>query len=123
MPRPIFVNNLKQSLAQPACVGYCDSFLCRLRGLMFRSRLALDKGLLLVQSRDSRLDSSIHMFFVPFDLAVFWINSKMEVVDKVIAKSWRPAYFPKAEAKYILEIHPDRFNDYNIGDYVEFKNA
>jgi uncharacterized membrane protein (UPF0127 family) len=123
MPRPIFVNNLKQSLAQPACVGYCDSFLCRLRGLMFRSRLALDEGLLLVQSRDSRLDSSIHMFFVPFDLAVFWINSKMEVVDKVIAKSWRPAYFPKAEAKYVLEIHPDRFNNYNIGDRVEFKNA
>ena len=123
MPRPIFVNNLKQSLAKPARVGYCDSFLCRLRGLMFRSRLALDKGLLLVQSRDSRLDSSIHMFFVPFDLAVFWINSKMEVVDKVIARSWRPAYFPKTEAKYILEIHPDRFNDYNIGDHVEFKNA
>ena len=123
MPRPIFVNNLKQSLAQPACVGYCDSFLCRLRGLMYSSRLALDEGLLLVQSRDSRLDSSIHMFFVPFDLAVFWINSKMEVVDKVIARSWRPAYFPKIEAKYILEIHPDRFNDYNIGDYVEFKNA
>ena len=123
MPRPIFVNNLKQSLGKPARVGYCDSFLCRLCGLMFRSRLAHDEGLLLVQSRDSRLDSSIHMFFVPFDLAVFWINSKMEVVDKVIAKSWRPAYFPKAEAKYILEIHPDRFNDYNIGDYVEFKNA
>jgi len=123
MPRPIFVNNLKQSLAKPAHVGYCDSFLCRLRGLMFRSRLALDEGLLLVQSRDSRLDSSIHMFFVPFDLAVFWINSKMEVVDKVIARSWRPAYFPKTEAKYILEIHPDRFNDYNIGDHVEFKNA
>ena len=123
MPRPIFVNNLKRSLAQPACVGYCDSFLCRLRGLMFRSHIALDEGLLLVQSRDSRLDSSIHMFFVPFDLAVFWINSKMEVVDKVIARSWRPAYFPKIEAKYILEIHPDRFNDYNIGDYVEFKNA
>lgn len=90
---------------------------------MFRSRLHLDEGLLLVQGRDSRLDSSIHMFFVPFDLAVFWINSKLEVIDKIIAKSWRPAYFPKAEAKYILEIHPDRFNDYGIGDRVEFKNA
>jgi uncharacterized membrane protein (UPF0127 family) len=123
MPRPIFVNNLKKSLAKPACVGFCDSFLCRLRGLMFRSHLALDEGLLLVQSRDSRLDSSIHMFFVPFDLAVFWINSKMEVVDRVIAKSWRPAYFSKADAKYILEIHPDRCNDYEIGDKVEFKNA
>lgn len=123
MPRPIFIKNLKQPLAKPARVGYCDSFLCRLRGLMFRSRLALDEGLLLVQSRDSRIDSSIHMFFVPFDLAVFWINSKMEVVDKVIARSWRPAYFPKMEAKYILEIHPDRFDDYQIGDHVGFQNA
>lgn len=120
---PIFVNNLTHPIQRPARVGFCGTFLCRLRGLMFRSRLRPDDGLLLVQTRDSRLDSSIHMFFVPFDLAVFWINANMQVVDKVIAKSWRPAYFPKAEAKYILEIHPDRFNDYNVGDQVEFKNA
>ena len=88
---------------------------------MFRKRLALDDGLLLVEKRDSRLDTSIHMFFVPFDLAVFWINSEMIVVDKIIAKSWHPAYFPKADAKYTLEIHPDRFGDYEIGDKVEFK--
>ena len=90
---------------------------------MFRSRLALDEGLLLVEKRDSRLNTSIHMFFVPFDLAVFWINSELTVVDKVIAKSWRPAYFPKSGAKYTLEIHPTRFGDYEIGDNVEFKNV
>ena len=123
MTRPIFVNNLTKQLTQPARVGYCDSFLCRLRGLMFRARLSPDDGLLLVEKRDSRLDTSIHMFFVPFDIAVFWINSDMKVVDKVIAKSWRPAYFPKADAKFTLEIHPDRFGDYEIGDKVEFKNA
>ena len=123
MPRSIFVNNLTHPIQQPAHVGYCDSFLCRLRGLMFRSRLGQDDGLLLVQTRDSRLDSSIHMLFVPFDLAVVWINADMEVVDKVVAKSWRPAYLPKEKAKFILEIHPNRFNDYNIGDKVEFKNA
>ena len=123
MPHLIYVNNLTKSIQSPARVGYCDSFLCRLRGLMFRSRLELDDGLLLVQSRDSRLDSSIHMFFVPFDLAVFWINSRMEVVDKVIAKSWKPAYFPRTDAKFVLEIHPDRFSEYNVGDIVEFNNA
>jgi uncharacterized membrane protein (UPF0127 family) len=74
---------------------------------MFRSRLPPDEGLLLVEKRDSRLDTSIHMLFVPFDLAVFWINSDMIVVDKVIAKSWKPAYFPKADAKFTLEIHPE----------------
>ncbi len=73
--------------------------------------------------RDSRLDSSIHMLFVPFDLAVFWINSDQRVVDKVIAKSWRPAYFPAQPARYTLEMHPDRFADYGVGDQVEFQNA
>lgn len=90
---------------------------------MFRPSLDPDDGLLLVEKRNSRIDTSIHMFFVPFDLAVFWINSNMNVVDKVIAKSWKPAYFPKADAKYTLEIHPNRWADYEIGDKVEFKDA
>ena len=123
MSNPINVLNLTKPINYPAHIGYCDSFLCRLRGLMFRSRLALDEGLLLVEKRDSRLDTSIHMFFVPFDLAVFWINSEMTIVDKIIAKSWRPAYIPKADAKYTLEMHPGRWSDYEIGDKVEFKNV
>jgi uncharacterized membrane protein (UPF0127 family) len=123
MPRLIIIYNLDKPINNPAHVGYCDSFLCKLRGLMFRSRLAPDDGLVLVEKRNSRLDTSIHMFFVPYDLAVFWINSEMTVVDKIIAKSWRPAYFPKADAQYTLEIHPDRFGDYEIGNKVEFKNV
>lgn len=90
---------------------------------MFRESLDPNEGIVLVINRDSRADSSIHMFFVPFDLAVFWINNENEVVDKVIAKSWRPAYFPAKAARYTLEIHPDHFDDYQIGDKVEFKNA
>jgi len=123
MPRLITVNNLNRSIELSAQVGFCDSFLCRLRGLMFRSRLSPDEGLLLVEKRDSRLDTSIHMLFVSFDLAVFWINSELKVVDKIIAKSWRPAYLSKADAMYTLEMHPDRFGDYEIGDKVEFKNV
>ena len=119
----IFVQNTDRRIEKPPRIRFCDSFPCRLRGLMFRSRLARDEGLLLVIGRDGRADSSIHMFFVPFDLAVFWINSNMEVVDKVIAKSWRPAYFPAKAARYTLEIHPDRFDDYEIGHKVEFQNA
>lgn len=123
MPNPINVFNFNKPINSPAIVVYCDSFLCRLRGLMFRARLPIDEGLLLVEKRDSRLDTSIHMFFVPFDLAVIWINSEMTVVDKVIAKSWHPAYFPRSDAKYTLEIHPDRWADYEIGDRVEFRNV
>jgi uncharacterized membrane protein (UPF0127 family) len=124
MSRFIIVRNRNKLDLSPARVKYCESFTCRLRGLMFRSRLEPDDGLLLVQGgRDSRLDTSIHMLFVPFDLGVFWINAGMTVVDKVIAKAWRPAYFPAAPACYILEVHPNRWEDYQIGDQVEFQNA
>ncbi len=104
-------------------IKYCDSFLTQLRGFTFRSRLARDEGLVLVGRRDSRLDSSIHMLFVAFDLSVIWIDSNMQVVDKVLAKSWRPAYFSKRPAKYVLEVHPERWGEFEIGDGVEFKDA
>ena len=123
MPAFIVVRNQSRPLQEPAHIQRCESFLCRLRGLMFRSELPAHEGLLLEISRDSRVDASIHMFFVPFDLAVFWINADMCVVDKVIAKSWRPAYFPAKPARYTLEMHPDRFDDYQVGDQVEFQHA
>jgi len=119
----IFIQNQNRAIQDLPRIQFCDSFLCRVRGLMFRTGLDPNEGILLVIRRDSRPDSSIHMLFVPFDLAVFWINNDNEVVDKVIAKSWRPAYFPARAARYTLEIHPNRFNDYQIGDKVEFKDA
>ncbi len=119
----IVVRNLTHPKPDLPRIQICDSFVCRLRGLMFRRRLGSDEGLLLSIARDSRLDSSIHMLFVPFDLAIFWINSERCVVDKIIARSWRPAYFPGKAARYTLEVHPDRFDDYGVGDTVEFQDA
>lgn len=119
----LFVQNLDQPIQSPARIKFCGTFLCRLRGLMFRSHLQPDEGLLLTIGRDSRADSSIHMLFVPFDLAVIWINSNRVVVDKVVARPWRPAYFPARAARYTLEIHPNRFQEYEIGQRVEFQNA
>jgi uncharacterized membrane protein (UPF0127 family) len=123
MPKTIAINNKQRSLAGALRIKYCDTFFTQLRGLTFRARLARDEGLLLVGTRDSRLESSIHMLFVPFDLSVIWINSAMQVVDKVLAKSWRPAYFSKKPARYVLEIHPERWEDFEIGDGVEFKDV
>ena len=123
MPKQITIENKKRKIDSLPRIKYCDTFLTQLRGLTFRSRLGLDEGLLLVGTRDSRLDSSIHMLFVSFDLAVIWINADMQVVDKIIAKSWRPAYFSKQPARYVLEIHPERWGDYETGDTVLFKDA
>lgn len=123
MPKIITVKNKNRTTKGRLQVRYCDTFLTQLRGFTFRSSISQDEGLILVGKRDSRLDSSIHMLFVSFDLCVIWINSAMQVVDKVLAKSWRPAYFSKQPAKYVLELHPERWGDFEIGDGIEFKDA
>ena len=123
MSKSISIENKSRRINGALRIKFCDTFLSQLRGLTFRSRLSQEEGLILVGKRDSRLDSSIHMIFVSFNLAIVWINSEMQVVDKVLAKSWRPAYFSKHPAKYVLEIHPERWGDFEIGDRVQFKNA
>jgi uncharacterized membrane protein (UPF0127 family) len=121
-PRFIFIQT-KNGMTDPPRVKYCESFLCRLRGLTFRPPITRDEGLLLVFGRDSRVDSSIHMLGVGFDLAVFWINNELQVVDKIVAGAWKPAFFPKFPARYVLEIHASRIDDFKIGQTVQFQNA
>lgn len=123
MAKYISIENKDRRIDGTLRIKYCDTFLTQLLGLTFRSRLPHDEGLMLVGTRDSRLDSSIHMMFVPFDVSVVWINSSMQVVDKVLAKAWRPAYFSKQPAKYALEVHPERWDEFQIGDRVHFENA
>ena len=123
MPKSISLENKSRRIDGALRIKYCDTFFSQLRGLTFRYRLPREEGLMLVGTRDSRLDSSIHMLFVLFDLTVVWINSEMQVVDKALARPWRPAYFSKQPAKYVLEVHPDRSGDFEIGDKVQFKNA
>jgi len=90
---------------------------------MFTRDLAPERGLLLVQGRDSRLDASIHMLFMAMDLAVIWINAQNEVVDTRLARRWRLAYVPQQPARFVLETHPDRLADFNIGDKVSIHEA
>ena len=123
MTRYIQVLNKNRIIDSPPLIRFCDTFISQLRGFTFYPSLSQDEGLILVGKRDSRLDSSIHMLFVSFDLGVIWINTELKVVDKIIAKSWRSAYFPKQPAKYVLEIHPSRLDAYQIGDFLEFRNA
>jgi uncharacterized membrane protein (UPF0127 family) len=114
----VALSNLSQPQTRPVIAHYCQSFLCQLRGLMFTRRIDPEQGLLLVQKRDSRLDSAIHMLFVPIDLAVIWINQEKIVVDACLARRWRPVYVPQKAACYVLETHPQRLLDFNLGDRV-----
>lgn len=71
----INIENKNAPLQSTLQAKVCDRFFSRLRGLMFRHDLGQAEGLLLVQTRESRIDASIHMFFVYMDLAVIWIDS------------------------------------------------
>lgn len=119
----VVIRNLSVAAAVEFKAYYCDSFGSRLRGLTFRRSLPPREGILLVQGRESRLDSSIHMLGVFIDLAVIWINNRREVVDVKLARSWRPAYFPKVPARYILELGAENLNAFRIGDKVEINHA
>ncbi len=104
-------------------VQWRASYLGRLRGLMFRSRLNAGEAIVLVEAQDSRAATSIHMFFVPFAIATIWIDSRGRVVDKVEAKPWRPFYAPRAPARYVLETAPEFLSKVNVGDEVDFEDA
>jgi uncharacterized membrane protein (UPF0127 family) len=120
---PFTLRNLSNPAIAPIQAQWCESFISKLRGYTFRNSMTHAEGKLLVEHRDSRVDTSIHMMFVWMDLAVIWINAENKVVDSVLAKAWRPFYAAAEPARYILEIHPERLGDFKIGDQVEFDHA
>ncbi len=111
----------EQTLARE--VVRCDTFLKRGRGLMFRPRRALADGrvYLFVESRESVAQTSIHMFFVFFPIAVLWLDGSRRVVDKALARPFRPYYAPRRAARYFIEGEPSLLDRVSIGDRLEFE--
>lgn len=72
----------------------------------------------MVQTVEDRLNAAIHMLFMNFDIAVIWLDRNLTVVDAQFARRWRPAYTPSRAAKYVLEIHPSRLNDFQLNDRI-----
>ena len=100
---------------------WCDGFMTKLRGFTFTPTLAEDEGLVLVENKDSKLSTSIHMLFVNFDLGVIWVNDAGEVVDTVLAKPWKLSYAPQAPARYVIEGHPRLLEQVKVGDRIRFE--
>ena len=106
----------EQGQALPLRVRRCDTFACRLRGLTFRLRLGEDEGLLFVEPRESRLGTAIHMAFVFFRIGVVWMDGAGTVVDKVVARPFRPFYAPRAPARTFLEGPPALVSWVEVGE-------
>ena len=97
-------------------VKYCDTFLSKLIGLMFSRKLKHDNGIILVENNETRINTSIHMMFMNYDIAVLWLDKQMVIIDKVLARKWVPVYIPKKPAQYVIELHHSKFSEYTIGD-------
>lgn len=121
--RELKLSNSFRTGPAPLIVKVCETFSERLRGLMFTSDLASHSGILLSVPSQTRLDASIHMFFMNYDIAVIWLDEQLNVVDTVLARKWKPAYFPSGPARWILETHPDRLEEYKPGDQIELTPA
>ncbi len=99
----------------PLRVRRCDTFRCRLRGLMFRRAIAPDEGLFFTETVGGRLATAIHMCCVPFPIGVLWLDEEDRVVDKVIARPWR-LYIPRAAACAYLEGPPSLVTWVEVGE-------
>lgn len=102
-------------------VELCDTFWSKLRGLMFRRSLEPNHALVFCYARESVAETSIHMFFVPFPIAVIWLDAQRQVVDQVLARPFRPYYAPRAPAQYFVEGVPGLLEHAHPGDELAFE--
>jgi uncharacterized membrane protein (UPF0127 family) len=107
-----------ESIAQR--VVRCDTFWKRGRGLMFRRSLPQDQVYLFVEDHEGVARTAIHMLFVFFPIAVVWLDGAKRVVDKALARPFRPYYAPRQPAQYYVEGHPSLLERVSVGDQLEF---
>ncbi len=79
------------------------------------------RGIVLVESRDSRANTTIHMLFMRFDIAAIWLNARLEVVDVKVARRWKLAIPPRAPASYVIETRVDYADLFHPGDKISFE--
>jgi uncharacterized membrane protein (UPF0127 family) len=87
---------------------------------MFRRALDPDEAYVFVCHRESIADTSIHMFFVFYPIAVLWLDARKRVVDAVLAKPFLPYYAPRQAAQYYVECVPEVMDRIHLGDELEF---
>jgi len=115
------LRNLTTAEVLASRVVRCDTFWKRGRGLMFRASLGPDEVYLFVERKESVAQTTIHMFFVFFPIAVIWLDRDGRVVDKVLARPFRPYYAPCGPAQYFIEGHPSFLDRVSAGDRLGFE--
>ncbi|MCX8189838.1 MAG: DUF192 domain-containing protein [Candidatus Diapherotrites archaeon] len=101
-------------------VRIADNYFSKMRGLMFEHKKKFDYALVLCLDEESRIKASIHMLFVFFPIAVFFLDSRKKVVDKKLMKPFALNYTPKKPSKYIVELPAEKIDAADIGDILSW---
>lgn len=104
-------------------INICDTFWKRGRGLMFKRTIEEDEALIFCYDKPSIPATTIHMFFVFFDIAVIWLDADRRVVDAQRAKPFRPYYAPRQPAQYFIECHPQTLQWVKVGDQLSWNQS
>ncbi len=117
------IRNTRTNTVVLARARWCSSFWCHFRGLQLVPSLPDDQGLLFVTDSEGRIHTAIHMFFMLFSIGVVWLDKSGKVVDKKLAKPWRPSYASQAPAQYYIEANPSILQRVEIGDTLKFDES
>lgn len=114
------IRNVTRNSDIASDITYCNSFLSRGLGLMFRRSLSRDQAYVFIERRESLTSTAITMLFVFFPIAIIWLDNDKRVVDKALARPWRLIYAPDRPARYYIEAHPSALDQVEIGDMLAF---
>lgn len=104
-------------------VKLCDTYWKILWGLMFRRTLDPDQVLVFCYRRESIVETTVHMFFVFFSIAIVWLDAERRVVDKALAKPFRPFYASRKPAQFYVEGAPRLLEEVQVGDQLAFEES
>jgi uncharacterized membrane protein (UPF0127 family) len=85
-----------------------DTFAKQMVGLMYRTGIGKDEGMLFPLKFKGRNTAAVIMLNMRFGIDIVWMDDKHRIVD--IAKNAKPSsifgrsYVPKKEANYVLEL-------------------
>ncbi len=97
-------------------VYLADSYISRLKGLMGRSKIDFNEGLLI------RPCNSIHTFFMKFNLDIVFIDENFKVIDIYFDLApWKISKIYK-DAKFVIEAKSGSFTKLKKGDQIKIAN-
>lgn len=105
------IRTLKSELGEIKDVYIADTFFKRLSGFMFRSK-PHHKAILFKPC------SSIHTFFMKFNIDVLFLNKDMKVVKKIENLPPKKVIMPVKEGEAVIEGRSGLFKDFKVNDKV-----